>query len=345
MKIIFSTHTPAMLTHGGAQIQLEQTKKALEKLGVVVEPLRWWDPEQTGDIFHYLGRVPTYLVQLAHQQGIRVVMADLLTGPGSRSDGRLWLEKILRRTFTPMIPGVVKHHFHWDAYRMADACVALTPREAQVMRDSFRAPEERVHVVPNGVEDEFFQSEKVPRGRWLICTATVTERKRVVELAEAAVLAQTPLWVVGKPYADSDPYTQRFLQLVAQNPKILRYEGPVNSRVEIARIYRQARGFVLLSVKESLSLSTLEAAACECPLLLADLPWATSYFGKGASYCPISSTGKAAAALRSFYDAAPSLPSPARPLSWLDVGKQLKKIYESLLASPLRTDVSRGYGR
>jgi glycosyltransferase involved in cell wall biosynthesis len=255
------------------------------------------------------------------------------------------LEKILRRVFTPVIPGQVKHHFHWDGYRMADACVALTPREAQVMRDSFRAPPERVHVVPNGVEDEFFQSGKVSRGPWLICTATVTERKRVVELAEAALLAQTPLWIVGKPYSDSDPYTRRFLQLVAQNPKMLRYEGPVNSRVEIAKIYRQARGFVLLSVKESLSLSTLEAAACECPLLLADLPWATSYFGKGAMYCPISPATKTAAALKTFYGAAPGLLPPARPLSWLDVGKQLKAIYESLLAAPLRTDVSKLEGR
>ena len=40
--------------------------------------------------------------------------------------------------------------------------------------------------------------------------------------------------------------------------------------------YREARGFVLLSAMESLSLSALEAAACECPLFLSDLPWARS---------------------------------------------------------------------
>lgn len=331
MKVILYTPVPFMLTHGGAQIQMEQTQSALEKLDVVVEPLRWWDDKQRGDILHYLGRVPVFLLGLAQRTGMKVVQADMLTGASARSDGRLWLEKVLRRLFVPLIPTVVRNHFNWDSYQMADACVALTPREAQVMKDSFRAPAERVHVVPNGVEQDFFQAPKAERGPWLVCTATITERKRVVELAEAAVLAQTPLWVVGKPYSETDGYHRRFQELVSRHPRLLRFEGPVQDRAELAKIYRAARGFVLLSTKESLSLSTLEAAACECPVLLSDLPWATSYFGAQASYCPIASAAGTAKALKSFYEKAPTLSPPSKPLSWLDVGQQLKGIYESLL--------------
>ena len=40
MKIIFDSPTPVMLAHGGAQIQIEKTKSALESLGVSVEYLR-----------------------------------------------------------------------------------------------------------------------------------------------------------------------------------------------------------------------------------------------------------------------------------------------------------------
>ena len=135
----------------------------------------------------------------------------------------------------------------------------------------FGAPKEKVHVIANGVEQAFLQSAPVTRGPWLVCTATITDRKRVLELAKAAVLAKTPLWIIGKPYAESDLYAQRFLAVARQNSPIIRYEGAVSDRAQLAGIYREARGFVLLSTKESLSLSALEAAACECPLLPSSL--------------------------------------------------------------------------
>jgi glycosyltransferase involved in cell wall biosynthesis len=323
-----------MLAHGGAQIQLEQTKAALEELGVVVEPLRWWDDQQTGDILHYLGRIPLYILQAAQAKGMKVVMADLLTGQGSRSDHRLRIERIVRRLAMPLVPRGLAVHFDWDSYRLADACVALTPREAKLMKDMFRAPAERVHVVPNGVEEIFFQAPAVPRGPWLVCTATITDRKRVLELAQAAVQAETPLWIIGKPYSESDPYFLGFAELVRSHPRLLRFEGPIFDRSRLAQVYREARGFVLLSTKESLSLSALEASACECPLLLSDLPWATTFFGGNASYCPVPPARRTVESLKAFYKAAPGLKPPPKPLGWLDVASKLKEIYESLLGQP-----------
>jgi len=86
---------------------------------------------------------------------------------------------------------------------------------------------------------------------------------------------------------------------------------------------------------ESLSLSALEAAACECPLLLRRLPWATTVFRERACYCPVAaSANRTAVFLRQFYDAAPGLKPPPRPLSWLEVGQRLICLYESLLKAP-----------
>jgi hypothetical protein len=99
----------------------------------------------------------------------------------------------------------------------------------------------------------------------------------------------------------------------------------------MAEVYREARGFVLLSTMETLSLSAFEAVACECPLLLSDLPWARTSFGDSVSYCPIASVTRTAAALRAFYDAAPNLKIPPRPMGWPDVARQFKSIYSSLL--------------
>jgi glycosyltransferase involved in cell wall biosynthesis len=335
MKVLFNCYVPFMLAHGGAQIQIEQTMAALVKNGVTVEPFRWWDEAQTGDVLQHFGRFPEDLIRLAQQKGFKVVVAELLTEQGSRSLARAKLQKILRHLLSLALPRRRLALFNWDSYRLADACVLLTEWEAFLLKELYGAPPEKIHVVPNGVEDVFLNSQPALRGPWLVCTATITERKRVLELAEAAVLAQTPLWVIGKPYSDLDAYAQRFSALAKAHPRTLRYEGPIQDRVKLAQAYREARGFVLLSAMESLSLSALEAAACECPLLLSRLPWATTVFRENACYCPAaSSAARTAGYLRQFYDAAPGLKPPPRPLTWLEVGQQLKRLYDALLSAP-----------
>jgi len=334
MRVLFYHLTPFALAHGGLQTQILQTRQALETLGAQVEFLRWWDQGQAGDILHFFGRVGVSTLQLAQARGMKVVQAELLTEQGSRSRARLKLRKAVRQVMAAASPKFCGSLFNWDSYRLADACVALTEWEAFLMKELYGAPSERTHVVPNGVEDVFLKSPPAKRGPWLVCTATITERKRVVELAEAAVHARTPLWIIGKPYSEADACAQRFVALAKAHPDTLRYEGPIGDRARLAQVYREARGFVLLSAMESLSLSALEAAACECPLLLSRLPWATTVFRENACYCPVASpAARTAAFLRQFYDAAPGLKPPPRPLTWLEVGQQLKRLYETLLST------------
>jgi glycosyltransferase involved in cell wall biosynthesis len=331
MKILLNCHVPFLLAHGGAQIQIEQTRAALEKIGVDVDYLHWWDDSQKADIIHHFGRFPEPLIRLAQNKGIKVVMADLLTAQGSRSLSRIRTQRLVTRFLKRALPGF-SARVDWDSYRLADACVALTAHEAWLMTYQFDAPPEKVHVIPNGVEEVFLQSPRVTRGQWLVCTTTVTERKRVVELAEAAVEAKTPLWIIGRAYGDSDPYAKRFLELAGRHQDLIRFDGPIADRQRLAEAYRQARGFVLLSAMESLSLSALEAAACDCPLLLSDLPWARTVFGDKVSYCPVTNaTSQTAAVLRKFYDAAPNLSPPAKPLTWVDVARQLQSLYTAVL--------------
>jgi len=335
MKVLLDHSLPFLLAHGGFQVQIEQTKLALESAEVEVEFARWWDDTQRADLIHYFGRPAEQYVELAHQKRIRVVLADLLSELGSRSRGLRILQKTLKTAAETLLPPSFVARLAWKSFRMADACIAGTSWEARLMTEMFRAPPQRVHIVPNGTEAIFFQSQPAVRGQWLVCTAAIAERKRVVELAEAAVRAQTPLWVVGKPYGEHDPYASRFFEIAKQNRSLVRYEGAVSDRGKLAQIYREARGFVLLSSRESLSLSAAEAAACACPLLLSDLPWARTVYGDGAWYCPVpANTGKTAEILKAFHAAAPALKAPARPPSWPEVGLQFSSIYERVLKQP-----------
>jgi glycosyltransferase involved in cell wall biosynthesis len=334
MKVLFDHNIPFSLAHGGFQQQLLQTKLALEQAGVATDYLRWWDAGQHGDIIHFVGRPTTDYVVFAHGRGCKVIVAELLTATGSRSRSELAMQKWSTTVLRKILPATFTARMAWDAYRLADACIANTDWEAHLMHYLFGAPRERVHVVPNGVEEIFLNSAPAARGPWLVCTATITKRKRVLELAEAAIRAETPLWIIGKAYSDADPYAQKFFALAKQQPQILRYEGAIADRARLARIYREARGFVLLSAMETRSLSAEEAAACECPLLLSDLPWARSTFGGHAGYCPVVAPERAAGFLRKFYDAAPSLKPPPKPASWPEIGRQFKAVYERVLNAP-----------
>jgi glycosyltransferase involved in cell wall biosynthesis len=330
MKALFNYSTPFMLAHGGMQTQIEQTMAGLRDNEVEVEPVRWWDASQSGQILHYFGRISTAHIHFAHQKGMKVVLADLLTGQGSRSAGRLRAQRMVMELMRTFLPGGAIAAFNWDSYRLADACVAA-PLEARLLADLFGVPRARIHVLLNGAEEVFLKSQPAPRGKWLVCTATITERKRTLELAQAATLARTPVWIIGKPYSETDPYAKSFLSFAAGHSEFVRYDGPVPDRSRLAAIYREARGFVLLSTMESLSLSAGEAAACECPLLLSDLPWARAAFGEAVTYCPIAPVEQTAGHLKRFYEAAPALKGPGQPPSWPEVGRQLKGIYESLL--------------
>ncbi len=334
VKILFNCTLPFALAHGGQAIQIERTIASLNEIGVAAEPLRWWDEKQTGDLIHYVGIMSVDQIRFARQKNIKVIIANLLTAQGSQTPLQRAARRVFRWGVENFAPKVMAHQFGWESYRMADALIALTAWEKHLMAYKFGAAPEKIFVVPNGVEPEFFAAPKMERGEWLVCTATITERKRVLELAQAAVAAQTPVWILGKAYSETDAYAQKFFALAKANPKFIRYEGGVNDRVQLAKIYRAARGFVLLSSMESLSLSALEAAAGECPLLLSDLPWARSSFDVGARFCPVTdSVNATAAVLKEFYAAAPSLPIPPKPATWPDVARQFKGIYEKVLAA------------
>jgi glycosyltransferase involved in cell wall biosynthesis len=326
---------PFSLAHGGGAIQIQQTMAALRGIGVDVQPMHWWEPSQPGDVLHVFGRVHGQYAGMAKAKGLKFVLGDLLTQQGSRN----WWQRLPHAGFR-MLDTITRgkfiaSNFGWTSYRVADAVLALTPWERQLMIEMFGANPDRIHVVPNGVEEVFFSDPEsklqIPKSPWLVCTATVTERKRVLELAEASILAQVPVWIIGKPYSENDPYYRQFLKTVDGSGGIVRYEGGISDRARMAEIYKESRGFVLLSTMESLSLSALEAAAAGCPLLLSDLPWARCTFEKDAAYCPISTAAITGPVLKTFYDDAPNRPVPARPATWRDVAVQLQTIYEGLL--------------
>lgn len=333
MKIAFDCHVPFSLAHGGAQIQIEQTQAALIRVGMDVQMFPWWDSASCPDLIHFFGKPPLSYARLVRQKKIRLVVADLLTSQGSRN---AW-QRLPFRVVCGMdriLGGRLRNKLGWSVYDLADCCVCLTPWEAFLVRTMYGARNARIEVVSNGVEKAFLEAKgNHSRMGHLVTTVTITARKRVVEMVQAAGLAKVKLRVIGRPYHAEDPYYHLFLNALQQSKPWVEYVGPIDDRSRLAEEYQKAAGFVLLSSMESQSLSALEAAACGCPLLLSDLPWARSSFQSEASYVPIGSANRTAVFLRKFFDNISSAPKAKKVPSWDDVAKHLVEVYRVAMTS------------
>lgn len=333
MRILYDHWTPFFLAHGGLQIQIRQTMAGVQAAGHEAEFLKFWEEEVDADVIHFFGRCSGFYIEMARRKGIPVVMSDLLSGTGSRAPWKLTFQAAMIRTARSALPGFFTNRMGWESYQQAAALVAPTNVEKQLMIRLFGADPRKVYIVTNGVEDFFFRHEpSAARDARLVCTATITERKRVLELAEAAVLAATPVRIVGKPYSEQDPYYRAFAAIARKHPDLVLYDGPINDRKALARLYQQSAGFVLLSTMESLSLSSMEAAASGCKLLLADLPWARDAFGAKAWYCPVPATvERTARVLKNFVRRLSEAPTPPVPFTWNEIGLQFVRIYEGAI--------------
>src|SRR5271157_5950480 len=155
MRVLLDHPDPFALAHGGFQIQIEQTRLALIEAGVEVEFLQWWNSRQKGDVIHFFGRPKADYIRFAHGQNCKIVLGEILTATGSRSRGELALQRLGTNLSRKFLPATFTARLGWESYRLADACIALTPWEAHLMNYLFGAPKERIHVVPIGIEEVF----------------------------------------------------------------------------------------------------------------------------------------------------------------------------------------------
>ena len=335
MKILFDRHIPAGFAPGGAQIQVDRTLAALAALGVEVEPLRWWDEQQTGELVHFFGTCNNDYLGVARAARRPVVVTTLFTETCNRSVARLSRQGLLVRALLALPFGDgIKQQLAWRTFHNCDQNVVGLAAEREVLRCVYRVPDEKISVVPLGLSEIFLNAGTGSRGEnHLITTGTITERKNSVALAELAHAAQVPILFVGKPYHAADPYWRRFEKLV--DGRWVKLHPHVEAEAEMAALLRAARGFVFMSAFENWCLSAHEAAACGLPLLVQDQNWSRERFGAQANYFPGFGVNDAnIRALKKFYDDAPKLAAPGIKLnSWRDVAVALKQVYEKILAA------------
>ena len=197
------------------------------------------------------------------------------------------------------------------AVRGADRVVCVSRSTADDVVRLLHVPEQRIRVIPNGI-DALFSTPAAPppvEGPYLLAVATPEPRKNLDRLLLAHGLLRAAgrherLVLVG---ADGWGGVE-----LANRPDVValgRVEDPV-----LRDLYAGAEALVFPSLWEGFGLPVGEALATGCRIVCSDLPMLREIAGADAIYCdPLSAQGIADAIAQSL---AGPRPSPRRELTW-----------------------------
>ena len=157
MKVLLNCHVPFMLAHGGAQVQIEQTRAALEEIGVETAFLEWWNDGQTGDVLHHFGAIPPEMIGQAHRRGWKVVNTILLSENCNRPRrALLWRRVLIRVLLGAPLPRMFQ--VHWHSFRLCDRVLVSLEAEKQILVRSYGVRERAVRKVPLGLREAFLRA-------------------------------------------------------------------------------------------------------------------------------------------------------------------------------------------
>ena len=152
------------------------------------------------------------------------------------------------RTYSPrVVPRVLA------AARRIIAVSEFTRRE---LVELLHVPDEKIRVVPNGVDEEFTSYGPAAEGEYVLAVGTLEPRKNLPRLVEAARRNHVELRIVGA----------RGWGGVELPDNGVRWLGEV-SDADLARLYRGALCVAYPSVYEGFGIPVLEAMACGAPVV------------------------------------------------------------------------------
>lgn len=326
-------HLAAGLVQGGLELQGENTRRALESIGVEVRVLSPEDRDFKGDIVHFFGTYPGYpmVCRACQVRNVPYVCTPVLLvhqhGPALRF--RSWRKRFVQGSFPKD---------QRDMYRKAARLLTLTSAEEKNLDDYFGkglAPKVRI---PIGIDERFgkgdpevFRTRYDHRAPFVLHTGRFEERKNQLGLIRALKGKGIRVVLIGS--SEDKAYEEACLR---EGKGFVDYLGriPLDDPA-LSGAYAAAKVFCMPSGSEVLSASALEAAVAGLPSVLGNGWGAESYLGSDAKYVDPKSTSQIQKAILEWWEAPGDRAARAArygpTFRWETVAGQIAAQYEAVL--------------
>lgn len=333
MKVLFNVRYPLAWARGGFGVLIERLKTSLDELDVDIQFVDYTSEEtQCADVIHYWGLPSCQTMWHASDMlGMKRVVTYLGPAMAGTPTVKNHIQRLVR---SGLVKGLNSSRlFGCMAIGVEDADAFLFQNEAERRYAMFMYGWDplRCHVVPNGVDDIFFDESIAPETtNALFYPAYICPRKNQVAVARAAKKEQVPVVFIGVDQGEYPEYFEEFKREV--DDKYVIWLGEIKDQRRFAALYRGSLGTFLASEAENLPLVFPQSLACGRPVMCTKLPSVESFFGDQIQYCSPATDPHFSWHLKGFYDFCLSGGTQQVDLlSWKDVGQQMLSIYQSIM--------------
>lgn len=314
MRVLFISRATLFQVIGGDTVQMEQTAENLRKLGVHVD-IRLADdpgiPYETYDLIHAFNIIrPADILHHISRSDLPLIVSPIYVEYGKAANTEYnpalkWLMNKIgpnRGEYLKWLGRVLLKHekiqsfqyLYWghrkSIHYILKKCRALLPNsESEYRRLKNDFPVSGAYrVVPNAVDTKLFHAHAGgERTQGVICAARFEPRKNQLNVIRALNNTEFEVTFVGEPAPNHQRYYDKCRAAAAPN---IRFMGFVPQE-QLAGLYRKNKVHVLASWFETTGLSSLEAAACGCNVVITAHGDTRDYFGVDGYYCDPADPG------------------------------------------------------
>ena len=292
MKVLYTTYPTAFQDPGGGQVQLLKTKEYLEKKQIQIKLFNSSENKITDfDLLHNFSLHSNCeeIVSLAHAKKIPIAVSPIFWPSlkyALKAKTNL-KHKIKMAGFNFLI----KHSSLLKPKSILEKSSIAFPNshiEGDMLVKNFKINKDKIHVVPNGVDEKFSNGkpslfeDKYKLENFVLCVGRIEPRKNQLNLIKALSKDNIKLVIIGKPTSEAASYYKECKKHAGKNVYFLgelKYDSSL-----LISAYAATSVFALPSWYETPGLAALEAGLAGANIVITSKGSTKEYFEDHAWY-------------------------------------------------------------
>lgn len=266
MKILIDSYNTVFQRGGGGiPMRVATIYEGISKQGVEVKLFdKWKDKISDYDVLHiFKANIDSYSeIMYAKKCGVKVVLSSVVP---QESRLKIILGMFLHKLFR------INNTYSYIRLMLvnSDRVIAQTNKERQFIKKFFCVPEQKIIVLPNGINQTVVDSYSPEIKKDIIlCVGRFDKNKNQLGLIRAMKGSGLPVHFIGGSVPEEETYYHQCLEEAGADSNFVFHGWLKSGSKELVSLYQRAKVCVLISFKEIFGNVIVEGAACGSNLVV-----------------------------------------------------------------------------